>query len=337
MTSGNGTRRGRGQEDQRRARGARPAERAARHRRGRAAGAVRAAARGHQGRRRPAAAVGRARDQDAGRDFAADAFRRDGRRRLPRSVHGDEAGHARERGRRAGEQDPVRAGSGVRRGRERDLRRALQPASARLLGPRDAPGRSGVLRHPALLHGLSHLLLPDVLDQLRAARDDRCLQALPRLSRRRHRADPARPDDRGNRLGLAEGAGVRLPERGSGVRAAVRPRHWRRDLGEAGHQPARVAGSPARNQAGHGVRARDVLAVQRRLACRAHRRGDRRDADRTRGHHALPGREAARRGGDLRHGRRPAPDDAGGRGPAESRGGPDDRGGAARSGERVGA
>ena len=36
----------------------------------------------------------------AGRDLAAQPFGGDGRRRLPRSVQGDEAGHARERGRR---------------------------------------------------------------------------------------------------------------------------------------------------------------------------------------------------------------------------------------------
>ena len=48
----------------------------------------------------------------------------------------------------------------------------------------------------------------------------RCLQTLPRLSGRRDRADSAGPNDGGNRVGVAEGAGVRLPRRGSGVRAA---------------------------------------------------------------------------------------------------------------------
>ena len=57
-------------------------------------------------------------------------------------------------------QDALRARLRVRRGRQRDLGRALQPASARVLGSRAAPGRSGVLRHPPLLHGLPHLLLP---------------------------------------------------------------------------------------------------------------------------------------------------------------------------------
>ena len=51
-----------------------------------------------------------------------------------------------------------------------------------------------------------------VRDQLRAARDDRRLQALPRLSRCRHRADPPGSDDGRGRVCLAAGAGVRLPE-----------------------------------------------------------------------------------------------------------------------------
>ena len=155
---------------QHRAREARPAQGAGRRRRRRAAGAVRAAEGRPQHRRRPAADVGRARDQDAGRDLAAHAFGGDGGRRLLRALQGDEAGHARERRRRARRQDALRDGLGVRRGRQRHLGRALQPAPARVLGSHDAPGRPGVLRHPALLHGLSHLLLPLLRDRLGVAR-----------------------------------------------------------------------------------------------------------------------------------------------------------------------
>ena len=52
---------------------------------------VRAAARGYQGRRRPAAHVRRARDQDAGRDLAAQHVGHDGRRGLRRAVPRHEA------------------------------------------------------------------------------------------------------------------------------------------------------------------------------------------------------------------------------------------------------
>ena len=151
---------GRREEDHGRAREARPAQGAGRRRRRRAAGAVRAAEGRPHDRRRPAADVGRARDQDAGRDLAARPLGGDGRRRVPRSLQGDEARHARERSRRPRRQAALRPGLGVRRGRQRDLRRALQPAPARVLRPHAAARRPGVLRHPPLLHGLSHLLLP---------------------------------------------------------------------------------------------------------------------------------------------------------------------------------
>ena len=47
-----------------------------------------------------------------------------------------------------------------RRGDQRDLGRALQPAPAQFHRPHDAARRPGVLRHHAGLHGLSHLPLP---------------------------------------------------------------------------------------------------------------------------------------------------------------------------------
>ena len=59
---------------------------------------------------------------------------------------------------------------------------------------------------------------------------------------------------------LAQGRGVRLPERGGRLRAPVRPRRRARDLGEADLQQARLARPPGGDQGGHGLRARDVLA-----------------------------------------------------------------------------
>ena len=170
-------------------------KRTARRGRRRAGGAVRAPEGRPEDRRRPGADVERPRHQDAGRDLAAQPLGRDGRRRVPRSLQGDEARHARERSRRPRRQAALRSRLGVRRGRERDFRRTLQPAPARVLGPHAAARRSGVLRHPALLHGLSHVLLPHVRDRLGVARAQRRLQALPRLPRCGHRAGPAGTHD----------------------------------------------------------------------------------------------------------------------------------------------
>src|SRR6185312_4409505 len=47
-------------------------------------------------------------------------------------------------------------------GDQRDLGRALQPASAQFHRPADPAGRSGLLRHHPELQRLSHLLLPDL-------------------------------------------------------------------------------------------------------------------------------------------------------------------------------
>jgi Xaa-Pro aminopeptidase len=51
--------------------------------------------------------------------------------------------------------------------------------------------------------------------------------------------------DGGCGVGLAARAGIRLPERGSSIRAADGTRDWAGDLGEADDQPARVARSSA--------------------------------------------------------------------------------------------
>ena len=78
-----------------------------------------------------------------------------------------------------------------RRGDQRHLRRALQPASAQLHRPHAAPGRPGVLRHPAVVHGLPHLLLPHLQCRPRHAGAARRLQEGARVARQRDRADQA--------------------------------------------------------------------------------------------------------------------------------------------------
>ena len=98
------------------------------------------------------------------------------------------------------------AGLGVRRGRQRDLRRALLAASARVHRPRAASGRPGILRHPALVQRLPDVLLPHVRRGERVARAGRRLQALPLLPGRGDRAHPPRRDHRRGRRGLARGA-----------------------------------------------------------------------------------------------------------------------------------
>ena len=77
----------------------------------------------------------------------------------------------------------VRARLGAGRGHQRRLRRPLQPASARLLGPPAAARRPGVLRHHPLVHGLPDVLLPHVQRRRGDALPDRRLQAVPRVAR----------------------------------------------------------------------------------------------------------------------------------------------------------
>ena len=101
--------------------------------------------------------------------------------------------------------DGLRAG----RGRERRLGRPLQPAPARVLGPAPAAGRPGVLRHHPLVHGLPDVLLPHVQRRRREPVPARCLQAVPRVAGRGHRARPAGDDHRQDRRGLADRRGAR--------------------------------------------------------------------------------------------------------------------------------
>ena len=123
---------------------------------------VRAAEAGHQGAGRPAGDARSARNQEPRRDHASQHGRRHGRRRIPGYLRGVEAGRARKRNCCARDQALVRDGLGLRGSDQRDRRRALQPASAQLHRSHDTAGRSGVLRHHSVIHGLSHVLLPDL-------------------------------------------------------------------------------------------------------------------------------------------------------------------------------
>ena len=143
---------------------------AARRRPGRDVRLPRAPARRHRRPRRAAGHDARARDQEPGRDHAADPGVRDGRRRVPGHLRVPEARRPRERGGGARARAPVRDGLRVRRGGQLDRRRALQPASARVLRPADPAGRPGVLRHHPREQRLPDLLLPDLRRRPRDAR-----------------------------------------------------------------------------------------------------------------------------------------------------------------------
>ena len=146
--------------------------------------------------RRPAGDARSARDQMRRRDRAAQPRRRDGRRRLSPDPRAAQARRARERHRRRGQQVPLHPRLRRRRSDQRDLRRALQSASAQLHRPHDPAGRPGVLRHPAVLHGLPHLLLPHLQCRPRHAGAARRLQEGARVARQRHGADQAGRGDR---------------------------------------------------------------------------------------------------------------------------------------------
>ena len=163
--------RGRGDQGDPRGGGRRP--NAARRRHGRAPHALRARAARHQGARRPAGHARRARDQEPRRAHAAQHLGGDGRRHLPAHRRGLEAGRAGEPDRGACQSRPLREGLGLRRGHQRDLRRALLAAPAQLHRPAPAPGRPGLLRHHPVLHGLPHLLLPHLQRRPRDTRRKR--------------------------------------------------------------------------------------------------------------------------------------------------------------------
>ena len=92
-------------------------------------------------------------------------------------------GRARKRHRRQCEQVSLPARLRRRRGDQRHFGRALQSASAQFHRPHAAAGRPGVLRHPAGLHGLSHLLLPHLQCGPRHAGAARRLQEGARMAR----------------------------------------------------------------------------------------------------------------------------------------------------------
>ena len=78
----------------------------------------------------------------------------------------------------AGGEGPLRPGQRVRRRGQRDLRRALLTPHPHVYSDRlIRPGRPGVLRHPAQLPGLPHLLLPHVRGRLGVgARSGTCIR-----------------------------------------------------------------------------------------------------------------------------------------------------------------
>ena len=150
----------------------------------------------------------------------------------------------------AGQQEALRPGLGRRRGDQRRLGRALQPAPAQLLRPDHPARRPGLLRHHPVVQRLPDLLLPDVLRrQATDAQRDAYKQAREWMDAAIDLMQ-ARRDDRRDRGGLAQGRGVRLRERDGGLRPAVRPRPGHGPARAAGHQPPELPGAPDRDQEG---------------------------------------------------------------------------------------
>ena len=157
------------------------------------------------------------------------------------------------------------------------------------------PGRPGVLRRHPLVHGLPHVLLPDVQRRRRLAVAARRVQAVPRVARRSDRARAARARHRRDRRRVADRGGARLLERGELLRPPVRPRRRRRPLRAADDLARPLVRVPGGARGGHGLRARDVLRRERRPLGREDRGGGRRHEGREPHPHALPRRGAARR------------------------------------------
>ena len=103
-----------------------------------------------------------------------------------------------------------------RRGDQRHLRRALQSAPAQLHRPHHPAGRPGLLRHPAFLRRLPHLLLPHLQRRAGDAGPARRLQEVPRMARPRDRPDQAGRVDRHGRRGS-----------GRRRRSSASPTRWR--------------------------------------------------------------------------------------------------------------
>src|SRR5262250_1718666 len=180
-----------------------------------------------------------------------------------------------------------------RRGSDQcDLGRALQSAPAQFHRPHAAPGRPGVLRHPAIVHGLPHLLLPHLQCRASDAGAARRLQEGARLARQGHRPDQAWRHHRSDLQGVAQGAGIRLSRRDVGLRPAIRTRARPCAARAADHFTRGLARPSDRNQGGHGIRARDLLPGGRRVLRRPHRGGGRGDRQGLPRDHAVPGRRA---------------------------------------------
>src|SRR4051794_11408131 len=265
----------------------------------------RRSARGRPRDRRHARHAQGARDQDCRRDRAARPRRRGGRRGLRADLPHPAARGARARGRGRRPAPALRARLRAGRGHQRRLRRPLQPAPARLLRPPAAPRRPGLLRHHPLVHGLPHVLLPHVQRGRGQPVPARRLQAVPRVARRGDRARAPGGDDRPDRRRVADGRGVGLPQRGSVLRPAVRPRPGGRALRGADDQPPALARSSGGHRGGHGLRARDLLRSQRRALGGPHRGGGRGHRRRRRHPHEVPGRGAPGDRQGLRTRRRP--------------------------------
>ena len=171
-------------------------------------------------------------------------------------------------------------GSRLRRGDQRDLRRALQPASAQLHRPADPSRRPGVLRHHPVVHGLSHLLLPHVQ---RRPGDVAAAHRLPqgaRMDGQRDRPAEARRVDRTRSrasLPKAQEIGFASEMDAFGLNfchgLGLGPARAAADLA------AQLAQGADRAQGRHGVRGRDLLSGERRHLGGAHRGGSDPDAD----------------------------------------------------------
>jgi hypothetical protein len=131
-------------------------------------------------------------------------------RRLSPHQRRAQARRARERHRRQGQRIPLPPRFRRRGGDQRDLGRALQSAPTQFHRPHVAPGRSGVLRYSAILHGLSHLLLPHIQCRPGDTGAARRLQEGARVARQRDRAHQAGGHHRSNLQGMAQGTGVRF-------------------------------------------------------------------------------------------------------------------------------
>ena len=107
-------------------------------------------------------------------------------------------------------------------------------------------------------------------------------------------------DDGQDRGGLADRRGARLPGRGDLLRSPVRPRDRCRALRVSDDLARPLARASGRARGGDGLRARDLLRCDGRALRGADRGRGRRDGDRLRRDHPLPGRRAAGRGPHVR-------------------------------------